>query len=73
MRFIYTNQQIILEDGNKNYKVPFNDLERLLMRPGTRVLRFEEEGEIVSIPLTTAIGEIEGYSLLQDALKDTQK
>jgi len=73
MKFIYENKQIILEDGDKSYNVLHNDLERLLLRPGTRVLRFEEKGEMVSVPLSTAVGEIKGYTLLEDALKDDKK
>ena len=72
MRFIYTNKNIILEDGNKSYIIPETDIQRLLLRPGTRVLRFEREGEIISIPLSTAIGEIEGYTLLQDVIQDQE-
>ena len=73
MRFIYTNKNVVLEDGSKNYIIPTTDIQRLLMRPGTRVLRFEQEGEIVSVPLQTAVGEIEGYTLLEDALKDEEQ
>ena len=73
MRFIYTNKNVILEDGNKSYIIPTADIQRLLIRPGTRVLRFEEKGEMVSVPLSTAVGEIEGYTLLEDALKDDKK
>ncbi len=66
MKFIYNGTNIILEDDTKSYVIPFNDIARLLMRPGTRVLRFEEKGEMISIPLSTAIGEIEGYELLKE-------
>ena len=73
MRITYTNKNVILEDGNKSYIIPTTDIQRLLIRPGTRVLRFEKEGEMMSVPLPTAVGEIEGYTLLEDALKDDKK
>ncbi len=69
MKFTYTNQQLILEDDHKSYHIPSSDIQRLISRPGTRVLRFEQDGETSSIPLSTAIGEIEGFELLQEALK----
>jgi len=70
MRFIYEREQVVLEDGAARYTIPKSDIARLLMRPGTRVLRFEKEGEVVSIPLATAIGEIEGYDLLPELLDE---
>ena len=58
MKFIYIDGSLILIDGSKSYNIPTEDIERLLMRPGTRVLRFVQDGETCSIPLATAIGEI---------------
>jgi len=73
MRFTYTNKIVILEDGKRRYIIPTIDIQRLIMRPGSRVLRFEEKGEMVSVPLSSAVGEIEGYALLQDALQDEKQ
>jgi len=69
MRFIYEREEIFLEDEKRRYSIPKDDLPRLLMRPGTRVLRFEEEGEVISLPLSTAVGEIEGFGLLKKAVE----
>jgi len=64
MKFIYIDHTVTLVDGVNNYIIPSEDIERLLMRPGTRVLRFKDGDEIQSVPLKKAVGEIEGYDML---------
>ena len=65
MKFLYTEDLVTLADGDTSYILPTEDIERLLMRPGTRVLRMiDKEGEIISRPLSQPVGEIEGYDLL---------
>jgi len=66
MKFIYVDHTVTLVDGPNNYIIPPEDIERLLMRPGTRVLRFKEGDEVQSIPLKTAVGEIEGFEILKE-------
>ena len=66
MHFVYTENTRTFHDGSKSYTVPTEDIERLLMRPGTRVLRFTTDEGIESIPLKTAVGEIEGFKTLQE-------
>jgi len=65
MKFIYRDQHFILVDAQKEYTLPDEDIARLLSRPGTRVLRYIDEDTIKSMPLKTAIGEIEGFDLLK--------
>jgi len=47
------------------YTIPNEDIQRLIARPGTRVLRMiDEDNKISSTPLSTPVGEIAGYDLL---------
>jgi len=70
MKFEFNNNTLYLIQDTTTYTIPTEDIQRLIARPGTRVLRFKEKGKTVSIPLTTAIGEIEGYSCLEETLLD---
>lgn len=65
MQFQLQNGTVTLIVDQTTYTIPTEDVARLVMRPGTRVLRFTKEGEVSSIPLTTAVGEIEGFELLK--------
>ncbi len=56
--------------NGKKYKVQPEDIERLRVRPGTRVLRFlDEENQMVSLPLTIPVGEVEGYMAMLQMVK----
>jgi len=72
MKFIYVDHTVTLIDGANNYIIPPEDIERLLIRPGTRVLRFKEGDEVQSIPLKTAVGEIEGFEILKEAFSSKE-
>jgi len=65
MKFIYRDHHFILVDEHKEYVLPDEDISRLISRPGTRVLRYIDADTIKSIPLKTAIGEIEGFNLFK--------
>ena len=68
MQFKIENNRLTFTLDDKTYTLPDEDLQRLVARPGTRVLRMlDEEGKVTSTPLSTAVGEIEGYQLLVDA------
>ncbi len=64
MQFIYDNGDLTLVKETQVYHIPSEDIERLISRPGTRVLRYLDEGVIKSMPLSVAIGEIEGFASL---------
>ena len=67
MRFEITNDTVTFILNDKTFTLPDEDLQRLVARPGTRVLRMvDEEGNVTSTPLSTAVGEVEGYQLLVD-------
>ncbi len=65
MQFIYRDQHFIFVDDQKEYLLPDEDIARLTSRPGTRVLHYIDAETIKSMPLKIAIGEIEGFALLQ--------
>ena len=65
MQFVYKEKAVELIDGEKRYHIPVEDVQRLLLRPGTRVLRFKKGEEICSIPFKRAVGEIEGFAMLR--------
>ena len=68
MKFEINNSKLTFTLDDKIFTVPDEDLQRLVARPGTRVLRMvDEEGNVTSTPLSTAVGELEGYQLLVDA------
>jgi len=73
MKFEQNNNTIFLIQEDTKYAIPNEDIQRLLARPGTRVLRMiDEEGNVTSTPLATAVGEIEGYALLKEALENQE-
>jgi len=67
MKFEINSDIVYFIKDDTKYTLPDEDLQRLVTRPSTRVLRIiDETGEITSTPLSTAVGEIEGYQLLID-------
>jgi len=65
MKFKITNDTVQFIKDDKTYTLPNEDIARLISRPGTRVLRVvTNEDAVTSMPLTVAIGEIEGFKLL---------
>ncbi len=64
MQFIYDNENLTLVKEAQVYHIPSEDIERLINRPSTRVLRYLDEGVMKSMPLAMTIGEIDGYALL---------
>ena len=71
MKFERNENTIYLIQKETKYTIPNEDIQRLIARPGTRVLRMvDKEGNVTSTPLSTAVGEIEGYAVLKEALDD---
>lgn len=71
MEFKLKNDTLYLIDNKIEYTIATEDIQRLLMRPGTRVLRMKDsEGNITSTPLASAVGEIKGYELLKKIVLD---
>ena len=67
MRFELYDNTLYFIDNDKKYTLPNEDIQRLIARPGTRVLRMiDKDGKITSTPLSTAVGEIEGYDLISE-------
>ena len=70
MKFELKNGEFYFMDEAKEYKVQSDDIERLSLRPGSRVLRFlDNKGKMVALPLTTAVGEVEGFVQMVEAWK----
>jgi len=65
MKFIYRDQHFILQDDQKEYLLPDEEIARLINRPRTRVLRYLDAENVKSVPLDTPIGEIEGFELIR--------
>ena len=67
MRFEIVNNKLIFINEKGSYTIPSEDIQRLVARSGTRVLRMaDEDGSTTSTPLPLAVGEIEGYQLLSE-------
>jgi len=65
MKFELDNNTLYLLKNDIKYTIPNKDIQRLIARPGTRVLRMiDEDNKISSTPLSTPVGEIAGYDLL---------
>ena len=62
MKFEQQENQFYFLTNTQKYKVQHEDIERLKIRPTTRVLRFlNQKDEMESLPLPTQVGELEGY------------
>lgn len=62
MRFEIRGEEVYFLKEKQQYRVASEDIPRLVARRSTRVLRLiDEKGKMTSLPIDTAIGEIEGY------------
>ncbi len=69
MRFEVIDDTVFFYKSDKQYRVVTTDVTRLAARPGTRVLALINKDEKrVSMPIDTAVGEIEGYQAVIDSL-----
>ena len=69
MQFKLQDNKLTFHDQDKSYIIPMEDVQRLVSRPGTRVLRVKTDDGFKSMPLATAISEIEGFGLLSNLHK----
>lgn len=68
MRFEVIDDTIFFYKSDKQYRVVMTDVTRLVARPGTRVLNLIDKDEKkISMPIDTAVGELEGYLALIDS------
>ena len=72
MQFKLQDNKLTFHDQNKSFIIPIEDVQRLISRPGTRVLRIKTDDGFKSMPLPTAIGEIEGFDILRQILNQAQ-
>ena len=51
----------------KRYAIPADQVQRLIARPSTRVLKLiDEDGEPATVIIDVLINEVEGYALLAE-------
>ena len=69
MKFQQIEGAFYFIDEKGTYRVQDEDIQRLKLRPGTRVLRFlDENDEMVALPLTIAVGEVEGFNVMVNSI-----
>ncbi len=69
MRFEVIDNTIFFYKSDRQYRVVMTDVTRLVARPGTRVLNLiDKDDKNISMPIHTAVGELEGYQALIDSI-----
>ena len=60
-----TNNQAYFTKEGKRYSIPSDQVERLIARPSTRVLKLiDADGEPANVIIDVLVHEVEGYALL---------